>query len=269
MKFSVIVPTYNRISSLKRTLASVLRQTYPAAEIIVVNDGSTDETDSWLSQLASEQKIKYVKQENNGPAAARNTGLAKASAEYIAFTDDDCVVPDDWLKRLSEAFEQSVADIIGGVAKNCIERNIYSELSQEMTNHFINTMARNNSRSSFLTSNNIAYRSAAIAGAGGFDERFRRAGGEERAVNWKIIVQGGKSSLRPDIVIEHYHRLGLRSFLRQHRDYGRGAYILNRVIAPELNVDSPMLPLSVYGSLIVSFFRKSPLRGMAKLFLFC
>ena len=78
---------------------SVLSQRFSDYEIIAVNDGSTDATDEYLSLLASGGKITYVKQQNLGPAAARNTGVKAARGIYLAFTDDDCIVPPHWLRR--------------------------------------------------------------------------------------------------------------------------------------------------------------------------
>lgn len=85
--FSVIIPTYNRVSYLRQTLESVWRQTFTDYEIIVVDDGSTDETVTWLSEVAS--KIKLITQENSGPGVARNIGAEHAQGEYLAFLDSD------------------------------------------------------------------------------------------------------------------------------------------------------------------------------------
>lgn len=85
---SVIIPTYNRARFLVQAVDSVLRQTYRNFEIIVVDDGSTDNTKEVVSQYASEP-LKYVFQKNNGPSAARNTGIKLARGEYIAFLDSD------------------------------------------------------------------------------------------------------------------------------------------------------------------------------------
>lgn len=85
--FSVIIPTFNRADFLKQTLESVWRQTFTDFEVIVVDDGSTDETITWLSEVAS--KIKLITQENSGPGAARNKGAENAGGEYIAFLDSD------------------------------------------------------------------------------------------------------------------------------------------------------------------------------------
>ena len=85
--FSVIIPTYNRSSYLRQTLESVWRQSFSDYEIIVVDDGSTDDTHSYLSQISD--KVTVIRQPNSGPGAARNKGAHRARGEYVAFLDDD------------------------------------------------------------------------------------------------------------------------------------------------------------------------------------
>lgn len=84
---SVIIPTYNRKDFLKKAVASVLNQTYPFFEIIVVDDGSDDGTAEMFTQ--QDLKLVYLRQENRGPAAARNRGIMAARHEFIAFLDSD------------------------------------------------------------------------------------------------------------------------------------------------------------------------------------
>src|ERR1700690_4626830 len=106
VKFSVIVPTYNRIELLKKTLESLFCQNFKDYEVIVVNDGSSDGTDEYLSRLSEASRVKYIHHANCGLAATRQAGLQDARGTYIAFTDDDCVVPSDWLQKIHDAFQQ-------------------------------------------------------------------------------------------------------------------------------------------------------------------
>src|SRR5437867_3641156 len=137
MTISVIVPTHNRVALLQQNVESLLRQDFTDREIIIVNDGSTDGTDRYLSTLETSAKIVYVRQDNQGPAAARNAGIKVARGRYVAFTDDDCVVPARWLARIVAVFESGGYDFVGGVVRNCVRNNIYSELSQDIVNHFV------------------------------------------------------------------------------------------------------------------------------------
>ncbi len=93
---SVIIPTYNRADMLDEALRSVFAQTYKDFEVIVVDDGSTDHTRSVVDKYP--HRVRYVHQENQGHALAKNTGIAAADGGYIAFLDDD----DTWLPRKLE-----------------------------------------------------------------------------------------------------------------------------------------------------------------------
>ena len=92
---SVIIPTFNRGRLLKKAIDSVLNQTHTDLELIIVDDGSDDETPAMIAwyQKRNQQKIIFVQQKNRGPAAARNQGLAAARHDFIAFLDSD-----DWLQ---------------------------------------------------------------------------------------------------------------------------------------------------------------------------
>jgi glycosyltransferase involved in cell wall biosynthesis len=268
MIFSVIVPTYNRLASLRRTLESLFSQDFDDYEIIVVNDGSNDGTSQYLSALASEGRIRHIEQENRGPSAARNAGLRAAAGVYIAYTDDDCRVPADWLAGLLDHFEKEGVDFLGGVVRNCVPDDLCAGISQEITNHFVNTLGVGGGSTPFLTSNNIAYRAETLRRAGGFDERFRVAGGEERALNHRILSDGGSSVLAMDIVVDHFHELRFKGFFRQQFNYGRGAYILYRVVGRETPAPPGVMPKLAYASVVKSFFGNGIRGGLAKTAMF-
>lgn len=101
MKISVIIPTYNRAQTLPRALDSVMEQSYPAFEVIVVDDASTDET---VDMLSAYQGVQIVKQNvNRGVSAARNAGLRRATGEWLALLDSDDTWAPDKLARQAAA----------------------------------------------------------------------------------------------------------------------------------------------------------------------
>ena len=99
---SIVIPTHNRVLKLKRLLQSINKQEIFPLEVIVINDGSTDNTkellDGWQGKNFSFFPIVYNNLSSNGPASARNIGIQLASAEAIAFTDDDCILHPSWIK---------------------------------------------------------------------------------------------------------------------------------------------------------------------------
>ncbi len=102
---SVVIPTFNRGALVVRAIESVLRQTYTAYEIIIIDDGSTDDTPSIIAPYFD--RIRYHRQDNRGSSAARNAGIAMAAGEWIALLDSD----DIWLPRKLETQMETVAEM--------------------------------------------------------------------------------------------------------------------------------------------------------------
>lgn len=109
--FSVVIPTYNRERYIVRTIQSVLNQTYPHFEVIIVDDGSTDKTKDIVKTI-SDKRVKFFSKDNGERAAARNFGISRAAGSYVTFLDSDDLLKEN---HLSTAVE-------------CIERNGYPEL---------------------------------------------------------------------------------------------------------------------------------------------
>ena len=111
---SVVIPTYNSASFLPEAVASIRMQRYEALEIIVVDDGSSDQTGEVAAALAGAD-LRYLRQENQGPAAARNAGLAVAQGDVIGFLDADDLWPAQKLARQLEVLiEDRAADVVHG-----------------------------------------------------------------------------------------------------------------------------------------------------------
>lgn len=104
MFFSVVIPTFNRAKLLESALESVFAQEFGDFEVIVVDDGSTDETPELMHAIG--EKVRYVRQENRGPGAARNSGIRVASGRYIAFLDSD----DAWFPWTLATFARIIGD---------------------------------------------------------------------------------------------------------------------------------------------------------------
>ena len=104
---SIIVPCYNSAKYLPLCLDSILKQTYKQFEVVVVNDGSTDDTDDVMKPYLDDPRIKYIKQQNAGPPKARNTGINNADGDYIAFLDSDDLWEATKLEKQMKLFTES------------------------------------------------------------------------------------------------------------------------------------------------------------------
>lgn len=100
--FSIIVPTYNRAAFIRKTIQSALTQTYPNVEIIVVDDGSTDETERIIRSIA-DSRLHYYYKANGERGAARNFGMARATGHYVTFLDSDDLLYPDYLANAKES----------------------------------------------------------------------------------------------------------------------------------------------------------------------
>lgn len=104
--FSVVIPLYNKAHTISNTIETVLRQTCLDFEVVIVNDGSTDNSVEVIQDYTSDERIRIVHQENKGVSAARNTGVANSNYQYIAFLDGDDEWFPDYLMKMKEAIEK-------------------------------------------------------------------------------------------------------------------------------------------------------------------
>jgi len=223
--WSVIVPTYNRPRQLGVCIGALSRVTPPAGgfEVIIVDDGGHPGVDEVRrAATGTATTVRYAAQLHAGPAAARNTGARLAVGTWLAFTDDDCEPASGWLQAFERAIVQHPDALVGGVVRNAVSDSMFSEASQLLVG-FVAGWFDGAARERFFTSNNIALRRAAFLDAGGFDAAFGASAGEDREFCDRWTAQGRDSMQAVDAIVNHMHALSLRSFLRQHHGYGRGA----------------------------------------------
>lgn len=226
--FSVVIPTWNRPRQLERCLASLAVLDYPRDrfEIIVVDDGSPLPIAEQLQVGESCLRVRWLRQDNAGPAAARNLGVQGAEGEYLAFTDDDCRPDPQWLRQLAASFAESPEALVGGRTVNALTGNVYAEASQLITETAYCWLPRVGSELQFFASNNFALRADLFRDAGGFDPAFRTSEDRDFCDRW--LRAGRALHYAPHAVVQHWHELDLAGYCRQHFGYGRGAYRFHR-----------------------------------------
>jgi glycosyltransferase involved in cell wall biosynthesis len=109
--FSIIIPTFNRATLVLGAIQSVLAQTFADFELIVVDDGSTDNTRE-IIESNDDPRLRYIRQENKGVSAARNAGVAISNGKYVTFLDSDDEVLPTWLAHFAQAFNQDKTGIV-------------------------------------------------------------------------------------------------------------------------------------------------------------
>ncbi|HZI16983.1 MAG TPA: glycosyltransferase [Pyrinomonadaceae bacterium] len=228
-RVSVIVPVYNGGRAVCETVRCLLRQTLRPAQIIVVDDGSTDDTLALLKGFGNE--ILLLSQRNGGPSSARNHGLRFADADFIAFTDSDCLPQPGWLSELIGGFSGPDVGGVGGCvrrADNCLfseYADIYGVLAPEVNA---------DGEIMYFPTANVCFRADVLLEAGAFDENFRKPGAEDVDVCIRVRDLGYKLRYSESAVVLHHHKNSLRALLRTMTNYGEGHYILCAK-RPEIN----------------------------------
>jgi GT2 family glycosyltransferase len=228
--FSIIIPTRDRPRQLEACLEAISKIELDGAtlEVIVVDDGSTSPLDPIAEAFSDRLDLMLLRQENRGPAAARNTGAHHANGGILAFTDDDCLPSPEWLQKMAHCNEADPDRIIGGQTINTLDDNAFSTASQDLIGFLYAYYNADHKRAKFLTSNNIAVPYSAFDDIGGFDPAFPGAAAEDRDFCDRWRLSGYAMMYEPEAIVYHCHHLNLRTFWKQHFGYGRGAYRFHR-----------------------------------------
>lgn len=249
---SIIIPTYNHPDLLTSCLESITRLRYPQKdfEVIVVDDGGNSDLSEIIESTRELINIRVVVQSNAGPAQARNTGARYATGDFIAFTDDDCEPAANWLSALVCRLQKDPSRMYGGYTVNALENNVYSTASQSLISYLYDYYNADPDRSRFFTSNNIAMSRTLFEAVGGFDNHFPGAGGEDREFCDRWLHLGHGMSLVREARIFHKHKMTLRTFCKQHFNYGAGALRFWRCKAMREKEPPKFEPLAFYLGLV-------------------
>src|SRR5437588_9827320 len=117
MKYSLIIPVYNRPQEVEELLESLTKQTFKIFEVIIVEDGSQVKCEHVVDAYKSKMTINYFFKDNSGPGMSRNFGAERASGMYFIFLDSDCIIPEQYLEEVNKTLETSYSDAFGGPDK--------------------------------------------------------------------------------------------------------------------------------------------------------
>lgn len=260
LRFTVVVPTYNRAESLERCLGAIAAQDQPreAFEVVVVDDGSKRSPREIVDRFATSMQVRLIEQTNAGPAAARNAGARAARGQFLAFTDDDCRPSAGWLTALSVALDEHPRSAVGGSVISSLQ-NSFSTASQLLVEFLYHYFARNNPDGQFFVTANVAMPTDMFKDLGGFDLTFPFAAAEDRDLCERWHERGFGLVYSEDAVVWHSHPLRLGSFCRQHFTYGRGAWFLNKAKRRRGRAGLSVRPVSFYSKLVLFPLSKAPL----------
>jgi len=217
---SVVVCSYNGASTIRDTLEGLKHLSYPDYEVIVVNDGSIDNT----PKIAAEYDVRLISTENRGLSSARNTGYQAASREIVAYIDDDAYPDPDWAHYLAIAYIDT--DFVGiggpnlapagdGPIADCVANAPGGPVHVLLTD----TLAEH------IPGCNMTFRKSALEAVGGFDPRYRAAG-DDVDICWRIQEQVGKIGFHAAAMDWHHRRNSMRMYWKQQQGYGKAEALL-------------------------------------------
>jgi glycosyltransferase involved in cell wall biosynthesis len=215
MKVSVVIPAYNAQKTIAKTVEqSVAQAKGPIeVEVVVVDDGSHDNT----AIIAESAGATVIRQENAGPATARNQGWRSATGKIICFTDADCVPIAGWLENLLGGFSKGK---VGAVAGSYEIANASSWLAQWVHQEIIERHKRMPPFVRAFGSYNVAIPRYVLEATGGFDPKYRRASGEDNDLSYRIIKKGYRIAFRPQAKVAHYHPETVWKYLMEQYRHG-------------------------------------------------
>lgn len=205
---SVIIPAYNAEKSIAHCLHALQEQSIHANEIIIVDDGSSDETKSIAEKF---KKVKVLSQKNQGPAIARNNGSKSAKGEIIIFLDSDCVPERNWLEKMIQPFnEKNVIGVQG--AYKTKQKSLIARFDQLDIEYRYERMKRI-PKLDWIGSYSAAYRKEIFLSEGGFDETFPKASGEDAEFSYRLAEKGHLLVFAPRAIVYHTHPETLWKYL--------------------------------------------------------
>lgn len=223
-KLSVVVATYNGGRTLRECLESLRQVHYSNYEVIVVDDGSTDNTQEILKSFP---EVRVVSQENRGLSVARNVGIEAATGEIVVFTDSDCVVDRDWLYHIAHFMEQNpYLAGMGGPNITPMEDRLVHRAVALAPGHATHVLL-SQEEAEHVPGCNMAFRRDALMQVGLFDPIYRKAG-DDVDIIWRLQDMGHKIGFSTAAFVWHHRRPTMRGYLRQQRGYGEAEALLLR-----------------------------------------
>ncbi len=216
MKYSIIVPVFNRPDEIDELLESLTRQTFNDFEVIIVEDGSQKPCKEVCDKYTDKLNLKYFMKENSGPGQSRNYGAERSEGEYLLILDSDVVLPENYLYAIEKELHRDKADAFGGPDR---AHNSFTDtqkaISYSMTSFFTTGGIRGGKKKMdkfYPRSFNMGIRREVYNKLGGFSKmRF----GEDIDFSIRIFKAGCKCRLFPGAWVYHKRRTDFRKFWRQ------------------------------------------------------
>lgn len=221
-RISVVVCSYNGARTIRECFEGLLKLDYPDFEVIVVNDGSTDET----AAIAQGYGFRVISTENRGLGSARNAGLKAATGEIVAYIDDDAYPDPHWLTYLAASFLNSNHAGIGGPNLSPPGDGVIADCVANAPGNPVHVLLSDR-EAEHIAGCNMAFRKSTLEAIGGFDPQFRVAG-DDVDICWSLQQRGFTLGFSPAAQVWHHRRNSVLAFWRQQKNYGKAETLLEK-----------------------------------------
>lgn len=221
MKYSFLIPVYNRPDEVDELLQSLTLQTINDFEVVAVDDGSAIPCADVVAKYAGKLDIRYFEKTNSGPGQTRNYAAQRSRGEYLIILDSDCILPSTYLQEVENELNREPADAFGGPDRaHPSFTNIQKAINYSMTSFFTTGGIRGGKKKMdkfYPRSFNMGVRSDAYRQLQGFSAmRF----GEDIDFSIRIFKQGYHCRLFPEAWVYHKRRTDLKKFFKQVHNSG-------------------------------------------------
>lgn len=222
MKYSLIIPVYNRPDEVDELLQSLSMQTRRDFEVVVVEDGSSVPCEDVVRRYEKHVNVRYFSKENEGPGQTRNYGAAHARGEYLIVLDSDCVLPPGYLQAVDDELRRKPADAFGGPDRahesfTPVQKAISYSMTSFFTTGGIRGGKKQMDKKFYPRSFNMGIRRSLYEELGGFSRmRF----GEDIDFSIRIYKSGARCRLFPEAWVWHKRRTDMRKFFKQVHNSG-------------------------------------------------
>lgn len=221
MKYSLIIPVYNRPDEVDELLESLTTQTFTDFEVIVVEDGSARPCRDVVEKYTGRMAVRYFMKPNSGPGQTRNYGAERAEGEFLIVLDSDCILPPGYLQAVEDELQREPADAFGG-PDHAHESftNVQKAINYAMTSFFTTGGIRGGKKKMdkfYPRSFNMGIRRDVYNALGGFSKmRF----GEDIDFSIRIFKNGYRCRLFPGAWVWHKRRTDMKKFFKQVHNFG-------------------------------------------------
>ncbi|RUT77802.1 glycosyltransferase [Ancylomarina longa] len=231
LKFSIIIPVYNRPDEMKELLDSLAAQTNKDFELVVVEDGSAIRSEELCKSYEDRINISYYYKENEGPSIGRNYGLARAKGNFYLFFDSDCILPPHYMETIHKELSENFVDCYGGPDGAMDDFSDFQKaVSYAMTSFFTTGGIRGGKKQVHQfhpRSFNLGFSKKVYEDTGGFPVT-RMHPGEDMVFAIEVIKRGFETRLVRDAYVFHKRRISFKKFYKQVFGFGKTRYIISK-----------------------------------------